>query len=80
MRQGIRFASFRRAEGMIRAEGGRGAGGGEGGGREKGMEAKGTGMRSVRRRQYLRVRRPANIHACVSRNVASRTVHQERIA
>lgn len=33
------------------------------------MEAKGTGCE-----QYLRVRRPVNIHACVSRNVTSRTI------
>lgn len=41
-------------------------------GRAEGAER--DGMRNVRRRQYLRVRRPANIHACVSRNVTSRAV------
>lgn len=38
------------------------------------MESGRDGMRNVRRRQYLRVRRPANIHACVTRNVTSRAV------
>lgn len=48
-------------------------------GRRRGRQGEGhgserDGMRNVRRRQYLRVRRPANIHACVSKNLASRTV------
>ena len=65
------FASFHRAEGMIWEKGGRGKveeKQGVGYGRER------DGLRNVRRRQYLRVRRPANIHACVSRNITNRMI------